>query len=416
MSDMASVLAMMMQLGGDPGLPGGSSVAGRLPGQRQTTAPLGDIANIPTGKVALDPSAMSGAAPRPNPIGMRKPNPLMQILNMFGRPGEADLKSMTVRAQLEKAQQLAQLRELTAAIQAKRESDMAAHQRVQEQQGFERQAQDAEKNRQHEEDTRINQERMTQALMETIRSHQSNEDFRTGKEKADQAFQDRRQTEAERENRRRDQDMDVREQQGWARINAMDKRLSSFLPMYDQLTGALTGGYNRRTNEVDPLNNPTGMSGIGKSGPAVQAAQKNISTYRNAKSGLDQADIIMDRVNKTGKISGSDSMMMLSLHIATTLGGVPGVRMGRDMIMEHLKARDLPQDLQVMAQKVTQGGVLSKGQMQNFHELIKEKVGVLANQSGAAAAGAGVSLPSNVTRPGAPPPKTADNPLGLTPP
>lgn len=80
---------------------------------------------------------------------------------------------------------------------------------------------------------------------------------------------------------------------------------------------------------------------------------------------------ILSEVEQTGTISGPQSMVLLSNHIAMTFGAVKGARMGRDMIMEHLRARSMPQGMEALARRILQGGNLSMKQAEEFVELAR---------------------------------------------
>jgi hypothetical protein len=68
--------------------------------------------------------------------------------------------------------------------------------------------------------------------------------------------------------------------------------------------------------------------------------------------------------------SGAQSMLALSQHLATTFGTVKGARVTKDMIEHHLGARNVSDSLQVAAQKLINGDVLSENQWEGFRELI----------------------------------------------
>jgi hypothetical protein len=88
-----------------------------------------------------------------------------------------------------------------------------------------------------------------------------------------------------------------------------------------------------------------------------KATGQAIDTEKNY---LRMQDVYRDiRKQGKGNINGPESMVLLSSHIAMTFGGVPGVRTGEELIQAHLKARDLPQDVDVVrvdpvARKVSQ--------------------------------------------------------------
>lgn len=68
--------------------------------------------------------------------------------------------------------------------------------------------------------------------------------------------------------------------------------------------------------------------------------------------------------------TGAQSMLALSQHLANTFGNVKGARITKDMIQEHLGARNVSDKATVAIQKITTGDVLSPDQWDAFHSLI----------------------------------------------
>ena len=68
--------------------------------------------------------------------------------------------------------------------------------------------------------------------------------------------------------------------------------------------------------------------------------------------------------------TGAQSMLMLSQHLANTFGTVKGARVTKDMIQEHLGARNITDDMQVAINKLVNGDQLSSNQWGAFHRLI----------------------------------------------
>ncbi len=68
--------------------------------------------------------------------------------------------------------------------------------------------------------------------------------------------------------------------------------------------------------------------------------------------------------------TGAQSMLMLSQHLANTFGTVKGARVTKDMIQEHLGARNITDDMEVAINKLVNGDQLSSNQWGAFHKLI----------------------------------------------
>lgn len=66
---------------------------------------------------------------------------------------------------------------------------------------------------------------------------------------------------------------------------------------------------------------------------------------------------------------GSAEMDLLARHLALTIGGVTGARVGKDIIEQHRSARSLPADIEANYQKLLNGGFLDEDQMKDFIKL-----------------------------------------------
>ena len=73
---------------------------------------------------------------------------------------------------------------------------------------------------------------------------------------------------------------------------------------------------------------------------------------------------------KTGTKTGAASMVATGMHIATSLGGVKGARVGPEIIAEHVGARSVPDKFAVYVNKLANGDVLSANQWNEFRQLI----------------------------------------------
>lgn len=107
------------------------------------------------------------------------------------------------------------------------------------------------------------------------------------------------------------------------------------------------------------------------------AQKKEIRKAEDTAGDFDRLYRVMEsqlkNIEASGKITGPESMVLLSHHIAMTFGGVKGARIGRDIIEAHLKARSLPEGMAVLAQKVVDGGTLSIEQAREFVRLARER-------------------------------------------
>ncbi len=89
--------------------------------------------------------------------------------------------------------------------------------------------------------------------------------------------------------------------------------------------------------------------------------------YKSANALVRSMQDAQTRIN-SGKSTaiGADDMILLSNHIAMTMGQVKGARSGQQIIAEHRKARDLPSEIQVIVDGWREGSQLSPGQRQEF--------------------------------------------------
>lgn len=141
--------------------------------------------------------------------------------------------------------------------------------------------------------------------------------------------------------------------------------------------GMAPGAFNKRTGIVSqaPAGQPTAIP---------RAAQKEIDDSLMVARGMERLERsqgqILQEVEKRGQqgplgggpyLNGPESMQFLSNHIAMTFGAVKGARVGRDIIQEHLKARDLDQATEALAQRVLSGGVITYTQAQQMMETAK---------------------------------------------
>lgn len=137
--------------------------------------------------------------------------------------------------------------------------------------------------------------------------------------------------------------------------------------------GMVPAKFNKRTGETVPIT-------AGKGGTSIpKPAQKEIDEALAQGRTMDRLDSaqkqILQDVEKRGQkgplgggpyLNGPESMQFLANHVAMTLGGIKGVRPGRDLIEAHVKARDLDQTTEALAQQVLAGGVITYSQAQQM--------------------------------------------------
>lgn len=119
----------------------------------------------------------------------------------------------------------------------------------------------------------------------------------------------------------------------------------------------------RKQSSSDLADLRTSRSEVGKSFEPLRDA---ITRYNVMKR-------IKDNIAKS-PAPGADDMVLLSNHIAMTFGEVKGARLGKDLIEAHLKARDLPDNVRVAAERVLHGDQLSPAQREEFLGLAKDKL------------------------------------------
>lgn len=135
--------------------------------------------------------------------------------------------------------------------------------------------------------------------------------------------------------------------------------------------GMAPGVFNRRTGATTPTA-PT-------KAPIPKPAQKEIDESLNQARTMDRLDSaqkeILKDVEARGQkgplgggpyLNGPESMQFLANHVAMTLGGIKGVRPGRDLIEAHIKARDMDQATEALAQQILSGGVITYSQAQQM--------------------------------------------------
>lgn len=140
--------------------------------------------------------------------------------------------------------------------------------------------------------------------------------------------------------------------------------------------GMAPGVFNRRTGQTTPMS-PT-------KAPVPKEAQKQIDESLSVARGMDRLERgqsqILEGVQKRGQsgplgggpyLNGPESMQFVANHIAMTFGSVKGARIGRDIIEQHVKARDLDQSTEAAAQRVLAGGVITYTQAQQMMETAK---------------------------------------------
>ena len=117
----------------------------------------------------------------------------------------------------------------------------------------------------------------------------------------------------------------------------------------------------------------------GKVPPAVtkqfEVTQEAVSNYNMMKRSVDAINGVDTKGNKIAPAPpGPHDMLILSRHLAMTLGMVKGARLGKDLIEHHLKARSLPENLAVIARKVVAGDQLSPAQRAEFLKLAQDRM------------------------------------------
>ena len=319
---------------GDPGI-GGGTLPGMPPVLQPGVPPVlgGPLPSIPPGKVTLDPSGGMAGNSRVQPGSQL--GRFQKIVNALGgmiTPGSAEQHMIQIRDQQEKARQLMQMKQMSDAIALKREQDMAAHQKAQEAEAKIRDEQRRAEDQQRKDEFDKHMEILAQQLAEVERKANALEEDR----KLERQQRDTAQAEQRKKDDRQSRHDDVTEAQGWARLD-MEKQKAA-----------------------------KGSANVTKQ---VEAARQMDMMHISQKS-------ILDEVEKTGKtnwlyggdkmLNGPQSMQFLSNHMAMTVGSIKGARTGRDLIEAHVKARDLDQATEAIAQKVLAGGVITYKQAQQM--------------------------------------------------
>lgn len=164
------------------------------------------------------------------------------------------------------------------------------------------------------------------------------------------------------------------------------KKTGSVTVLTDPNTEKPVGIIDNKSGQISPLppiaNTPAAQAAAGGLTPMATRAMVQRQNQFNSEfmskaveiqTGLQQFDAAMANFNTPeGRKTGADTMLMLSKHLALTFGQVKGTRQTNDMIHEHLGARPLSQDLEVMAEKLTTGQVISDQQIKAYHDLIHE--------------------------------------------
>jgi hypothetical protein len=151
--------------------------------------------------------------------------------------------------------------------------------------------------------------------------------------------------------------------------------------------------------------------------PIPKEAQKQIDESLTTARGMDRLEgsqkQILQGVEQRGQkgplgggpyLNGPESMQFVANHIAMTFGAVKGARIGRDIIEQHVKARDLDQSTEALAQQVLAGGVITYQQAQQMMGTAKINRQQAWGQAKAAADTYGVSdavkMPSDLQQSG----------------
>lgn len=137
--------------------------------------------------------------------------------------------------------------------------------------------------------------------------------------------------------------------------------------------GMQPGAFNRRTGTLSPIKNTGGAQIVPPAGQ--KEINSDLATARNIDRLESAQKQLLAGVEKRGQrgpagggpyLNGPESMQFVSNHIAMTFGAVKGARVGRDLIEAHIKARDLDQSTEALAQRVLSGGVITYSQAQQM--------------------------------------------------
>lgn len=125
--------------------------------------------------------------------------------------------------------------------------------------------------------------------------------------------------------------------------------------------------------QVTPEGKPVGPKIAGSTQKALTEFNKN---YEKPANDVEKSYQMFENAyaqHKAGKDpTGAQGMLALSTHLSTTFGNVKGSRITKDMIHDHLHARNISDDMLVAVQKLTNGDPLSPQQWDAFHDLIGE--------------------------------------------
>lgn len=120
-----------------------------------------------------------------------------------------------------------------------------------------------------------------------------------------------------------------------------------------------------RQSKISDGDNAFGRKEVAK---ALETRNGAVALKRSMQDALERI--------KSGKSMavGADDMILLSNHIAMTMGQVKGARSGKQIIDEHRQARDLPSELQVLVDGWREGSRLSPGQREEFLATAQNRV------------------------------------------
>lgn len=131
--------------------------------------------------------------------------------------------------------------------------------------------------------------------------------------------------------------------------------------------------YNATTKKWE-INEVGGRPSTAGSGKLPKSVQTNYDEAQSADQVAERMKQDVDMGNAGNPQADQD---MLARHLSLTFGqGIKGMRINKDLIQQHMKARGLPEDFAVLAAKIQNGETLSPGQRQRMYEL-----GLLARES-----------------------------------
>lgn len=162
-----------------------------------------------------------------------------------------------------------------------------------------------------------------------------------------------------------------------ARVAELQQRLKQIDPEGQQRI-YLAQDTNKRNNSKFDVDYPTGTDGTRIKRSDITQHDRN---YVQPAEAIEKSWQMMDNAYQEYKAlkakgkdfpTGAQSMLALSTHLQTTFGQVKGARVTKDMIAEHLHARSISDDAEVAVNKLVNGGRLSAGQWEAFHDLVKQ--------------------------------------------